>query len=224
MSAEALIEFASGPLERIPADLAVVAVTTDERPFRGGAGRVDWRLCSLLSELALEGHVTGTLGEAVLLPGIGRLSVGRILIIGAGARDELGAARVRELVETAVGRSLELGAARVALPALGWSQDDWPRLAEPVLAGLADALAGGAEGQSIQLRLDIPHAIAGPTLRAFNAARLSHPDPGLRVQLPTALPSPPEGTADAAHHHPDLYPEGSRRAGPAPISPASSRY
>lgn len=224
MSAEAVIEFAGRPLERIPADLAVVAVTADERPFRGGAGRVDWRLCSLLSELTLEGHITGTLGEAVLLPGTGRLAVGRILVIGAGPRGGLTPPRVRELTATAVGRSLALGASRVALPALGWNAEDWVRLAEAVLAGIGDALDGADPGRSLALRLDVDPTIAAPTLRAFAAARLKAPGPAERIRLPDSVPEP-ETTADVGLHPlKQADPAGNPTPGRRSISPASSRY
>lgn len=224
MSATGVLEFARGPLERIPADLAVVAVTVDERPFRGGAGRVDWRLCSLLSELALEGHLSGALGEAILLPGIGRLAVGRILVIGAGARAELDAGRVRELVRTAVERSLELGARRVALPALGFRDEEWPRFAEALLAGLSDALTSGAEGASIELRMDVSAGAAGPTLRALKSARLGANGGRVRIQLPGHLPEPLDARPEASRPHQGADPAGSGPPVRGPISPVSGRY
>jgi len=56
----------------------------DERPLRGAAGLLDWRLCGRLSQLVRQNKILGTMGEIVLLPTMGRASFERILMVGAG--------------------------------------------------------------------------------------------------------------------------------------------
>jgi Cytosol aminopeptidase family, N-terminal domain len=77
---------APGPIERIRADLAVVPLFEGERPLRAAAGRVDWRLCGRLSHLLADGHLSGAVGEAVLIPGGGGVCAPRVLGLGAGRR------------------------------------------------------------------------------------------------------------------------------------------
>ena len=50
------------------AEIAVAGFFQDHRPLRGGAARVDWRLCGLLSELLMSGELEGRRDEAVLMP------------------------------------------------------------------------------------------------------------------------------------------------------------
>ena len=56
----------------------------DERPLRGAAGLLDWRLCGRLSQLVRARKMEGTKGEIILLPTKGRASFERILMVGAG--------------------------------------------------------------------------------------------------------------------------------------------
>src|SRR5215468_4661081 len=58
----AQLGLAPGPIERVRADVAVVALFAGERPLRAAAGRVDWRLCGRLSHLFAAGRLSGAIG------------------------------------------------------------------------------------------------------------------------------------------------------------------
>ena len=73
-------------------------VAEDERPLRGTAGYVDWRLCGRLSRLLQEGFFTGAQNDALLLPAGGRFPLTRIFVIGLG--------RSRSLTPDALSRAL----------------------------------------------------------------------------------------------------------------------
>ena len=86
MSAEILIELTPQPLERVESEIAVAGFFSDERPLRGGAARVDWRLCGGLSRRIVDGDLAGASGEALLI-GCGRaLRSPRLLLVGLGDR------------------------------------------------------------------------------------------------------------------------------------------
>jgi hypothetical protein len=70
-------------------DSASLFVFQDERPLKGLAGYLDWRLCGSLSRILFEGRFTGVEGDALLFPTWGRLSFGRVFCFGAGKRDKL---------------------------------------------------------------------------------------------------------------------------------------
>lgn len=74
---------------RAPCDTLVVPVPSDERPLRGDAGWVDWRVCGAISRQLAGGFVAGTRGEAVLLPAPPPLQAARILIVGLGRGSQL---------------------------------------------------------------------------------------------------------------------------------------
>lgn len=67
-------------------ELIACAVFADERPLRGLAGLLDWRLAGKLSALARSGFLTGAHDEVVLVPGRPRLPFEKILVLGLGAR------------------------------------------------------------------------------------------------------------------------------------------
>lgn len=67
----------------------VLPFFSDERPLRGAAGLVDWRLCGRLSRMLKAGRVRGALGEATLYPPPStptrRVPFPRIVLFGLGA-------------------------------------------------------------------------------------------------------------------------------------------
>ena len=114
----------------------------DDRPLRGAAGRVDWRLCGLLATRSSRGRLPSELGEAVLCPSGGRLRAPRACSSGsARAR-----ARLRELrAAGAEPRQTRRGAARrrrrVRASRPRRARASCPSCAAALLIGAAEALA-----------------------------------------------------------------------------------
>lgn len=96
-------------------DTLVLFVGQDERPLRGTAGFVDWRLNGALSRILLQGFFTGALGEKLLVPTGQRVPMGRIFAVGLGPLATLGAVRLAEVLESA---ARMLSAAKVEQAAL----------------------------------------------------------------------------------------------------------
>jgi hypothetical protein len=98
------------------------------------------------------------------------------------------------------------------------------------MAGLAEALAEGPDEVAIELRIDVAEGVAGPTHRAFGAARLRVSDPRARIELPSSLPSNATGSTAETRlsegERPRLAsdPAGQGRSRTIGISPASGRY
>jgi hypothetical protein len=73
------------PVEELPSELLVLFCYSDERPLRGAAGRVDWRLCGQLSALMVEGELSGAPGQRLLLPVQDRrMGASSVLVLGVG--------------------------------------------------------------------------------------------------------------------------------------------
>jgi hypothetical protein len=70
-------------------DALCLFVGEDERPLRGTAGYVDWRMCGALSRVLQDGFFTGAQNDSLLLPTSGRFPVWRIFVIGMGRRHSL---------------------------------------------------------------------------------------------------------------------------------------
>jgi hypothetical protein len=65
-------------------DCLVLPVFKDDRPLRGAAGLVDWRLCGRLSRLLKSQRASGDAGETMMLPPGRRLRWKRVMWFGLG--------------------------------------------------------------------------------------------------------------------------------------------
>lgn len=104
--------------DETPAEVLACSVFDDERPPRGTAGLLDWRLAGRLGRLLESGFLRGALDEVLLLPGRPRLVADKILVFGLGPRDAFDEAAFDRVVGTLLDRLEGLGArsAIVELP------------------------------------------------------------------------------------------------------------
>jgi hypothetical protein len=133
-----------GDVTEAPADTIIALVPTDERPLRGDAGRVDWRLCGRISEQLTSGLMAGKPGEALLLPAGAPLHAPRLLLVGLGsaARLEQGRPLLRGMRAVAE----KLVALRSSAGLLAWPGSiDFEGDAVSLLRGLVHGLQGAPE-------------------------------------------------------------------------------
>jgi hypothetical protein len=83
-------------IDHLNVDTFAITVFEDQRPPKGLAGLVDWRLCGRMSNLLISGQLTGRFREAVMFPGYGRLPSGRVLVFGLGDSRDFSQSRARE--------------------------------------------------------------------------------------------------------------------------------
>lgn len=86
-------------LDQAGSEVLVGCMTEDERPLRGLAGQLDFRLQGRLSSLLLSGYVKGKLGEVLLLPGKPALPFDKLLLFGIGPRRDFGDQTYRSVLE-----------------------------------------------------------------------------------------------------------------------------
>ena len=94
----------SRKLDEMRADALVLPFFAEERPLRGPAGLIDWRLRGQLSKLRIRGRLTGRVNEQVLVPGRPLTSFDKIFLLGLGPEAELTPA----LAESACRRILSM--------------------------------------------------------------------------------------------------------------------
>jgi hypothetical protein len=171
----------TSPFERVPADLAVASFFSDERPLRGAAGRADWRLCGMVSELIASGRMRGSRGEAALVPAFGRLAADSVLLLGLGRRSSFRAAWTQEITTAALRRGLLLGARSLALapPA---NSEGFAAQAKLFLRGAVAAVEEADASLRVILALSSAESVSG--LRELE--RVLEAEPAPRVHLETA--------------------------------------
>ncbi|MGA9526166.1 MAG: M17 family peptidase N-terminal domain-containing protein [Myxococcaceae bacterium] len=107
-------------------DALCLFVAEEDRPLRGTAGFVDWRLCGALSRVLLEGFFHGAEGESLLLPAGGRLPMKRIFVVGIGSRRKLDAAALGRLLSNTseMLQRAKVPSVAIELPGEGALDDD----------------------------------------------------------------------------------------------------
>jgi hypothetical protein len=86
-------------LDQLKSEALALPFFEDERPLRGALGLVDWRLCGQVSKLLVRGRARGATGETVLVPTRPRLPFEKLILFGAGKKDDLDAVRFVAIVE-----------------------------------------------------------------------------------------------------------------------------
>ena len=88
-------------LDTAAVDSLCVFVPEDERPLRGAAGYLDWRLCGQLSRVLQARFFLGEPGDCLLLPSDGRIAMPRVFVMGLGPRRVSAAGLASALEEAA---------------------------------------------------------------------------------------------------------------------------
>ena len=86
-------------VDRLTGDAAVGSIFDDERPPRGLAGLIDWRMSGRVSTLCQRSFVSGKAGELFLTPGRPRLPFEKVLIVGLGPRARFEASTYRLVLD-----------------------------------------------------------------------------------------------------------------------------
>ena len=75
-------------------ELCACSIWSDERPVRGFAGLLDWRLGGRISRLLKSGFLRGDVGEVLLVPGKPHLPFDKVLVVGLGSAERFRRDRV----------------------------------------------------------------------------------------------------------------------------------
>ena len=133
-----------GTVTEAAADTIIALIPEDERPLRGDAGRIDWRLCGRISEQLRSGYVSGEPGEAVLLPAGAPLLAARVLLVGVGRQQSLGEGR--PLLRAMRAAADKLLALRSPSAMLAWPGSvDFSTDAVSLLRGMVHSLQNASE-------------------------------------------------------------------------------
>jgi hypothetical protein len=87
----------SEPIDRQTCQLVEAGLFEDERPLRGSAGILDWRLNGAISREILKGRITGKFKETVIIPSKQRIQSPKILLIGLGPANSISYPKLREI-------------------------------------------------------------------------------------------------------------------------------
>lgn len=128
-------------LDQLGSEILVTGIAEGERPPRGVAGLVDWRLAGRLSRLVKSGFVSGRLGEVLMLSGKPKLPFDKVIFVGLGRREEFERAVFQALVERLLEtlEGLKARTAVVELPGRHWGAIPAAWAANALLAAVGDS-------------------------------------------------------------------------------------
>ncbi len=94
----------------------ICTLTSDDRPIKGTAAILDWRLRGVISRFIKAGQITGTKGEIVFIPAQKLGQNKCLLLVGVGrAQEPLLPSEIKALLDEAQVQILNLGLTRVAV-------------------------------------------------------------------------------------------------------------
>ena len=84
------------PIDEVPGQMALATFFEDVRPLKGSTSLIDWRLNGRLSDLILQGRISGEFSESLIMPSQGRLATREILLFGLGHSGQMDEKRFEE--------------------------------------------------------------------------------------------------------------------------------
>jgi hypothetical protein len=183
VSAGLVLDVSSDPAEIAGAELLIAPWCSSDRPPRGAAGRVDWRMCGLVSQLICDDRLSGERDEKLLLATHGRLRAPRVLLLGMGDRSALSPDRAADTAALGLHAALDLGVTQIALSADVFGGLPADRMLPNLVRSLAPEVA--KSGKLLQLEF-----LVAPAERSAARERLERVvTRGLR-DLPMRLTAP----------------------------------
>lgn len=123
-------------------DVLVLGFFKDQRPLKGSAGWIDWRLNGRLSRFLMNQHLIGEWNEMTLIPSQGRIQPKMILLLGLGSLKEYDSLRIREIPSYFLKTLKKLDVFNICL-SLPYGENvgiDCEKLVEVLIEGIVDCL------------------------------------------------------------------------------------
>lgn len=143
------LKLVDGGPDKAPCGTLAVGLFQGERPPRGEAGWVDWRLGGALSRAILAGRVGGEAGTTVLMPAR-KLPCARVLVVGLGPHAEFKGKNLAAALDQVIEKVEGLHDADLAVALPGTKPWPMPRNAAEVTGErLLHSLAAAARSAAI---------------------------------------------------------------------------
>ena len=84
------------PIDEVPGHVTLATFFEDVRPLKGSTSLIDWRLNGRLSDLIIQGKISGHFSESLIMPSQGRLATKDIFIFGLGTAGEVSEKRLED--------------------------------------------------------------------------------------------------------------------------------
>jgi len=103
------------PADKMDGEVIVAFIFTDQKPVRGAAALLDWRLNGILTRNLLEGTLDGVIGQRLVVMGGHRVNADWVMFFGCGTAQSLDAIQLENLLGQILVLLQQAGFRRVAL-------------------------------------------------------------------------------------------------------------
>lgn len=103
------------PIDEVPGQVALGTFFQDVRPLKGSVSLIDWRLNGRLSDLILQGRISGEFAESLIMPSQGRLAAREIILFGLGQSGEMTEKKFEEGVSLLIEKLVKLKSGEVVV-------------------------------------------------------------------------------------------------------------
>lgn len=120
-------------------DILVLGFLKDVRPLKGIAADIDWVYSGSISRMIMEGKISGTRGEALLMATGDRMKTPRLLILGLGEKTNFSYSTVAEFASNLTERlnEMKLAGGAVEMPIIPESKLDKLHSFDSIISGLS---------------------------------------------------------------------------------------
>ncbi|MBI3540931.1 MAG: hypothetical protein HY073_02170 [Deltaproteobacteria bacterium] len=127
------------PIDEVPGRMALATFFEDLRPLKGSSGLIDWRLNGKISDLILQGRLSGSFSESLIMPSQGRLAAKDIFMFGLGNFSELSEKRFEEGLSVVIEKICKMKSGEVVISFGDLAKDfmGWRTLLRSFMSGLA---------------------------------------------------------------------------------------
>ena len=152
------LRFSKIPIDRLEVDILAIGCTAEERPLRGDAGLIDWRLKGFLSGVISDYKFKAHANERLLIPINGTLKAKWLLLIGLGNSLEVNNQTIADFSTQAIVSSSQLKANKVAIlyPHVATTQPYCKESLEALLGGVSAAADKVGKAYRTELEITIP--------------------------------------------------------------------
>ena len=133
------------PADRMEGEVVAALFFEDERPLRGPAALLDWRLDGRLTRMLQDGELTGRAGESAVIVGGSKVEADWVLFYGGGRLAGLGQEAWRNRIGSLLEATKKAGFCRIALclaPLAGLKSEE---VVQAVHAEVHRLVEGGVE-------------------------------------------------------------------------------
>jgi hypothetical protein len=135
-------KLSSADIDKVDTEAIVLLFFNDEKPLKGAAGLIDWRMNGTISDLIFKDKINGREGESILIVPKKRIRGKKILMIGLGDSSTFSGNSLEKTAGNAISQLAKIGVKKfhLAIPPKQFTSLSTPDAARFVIKGMVSMI------------------------------------------------------------------------------------